>query len=735
MTLEKVLRGIVLAGVFALPFIPLIVAQTMFFPFITGKNFTFRIIVEIIFALWLALAFVNPDHRPRRSWILYAFALFVLIIGLADIFGVNPAKSIWSNYERMEGWVTLAHLLALLVVTTSVLATETLWRRFWFTSIGISVLIGFYGIFQLAGWITINQGGVRLDATFGNAIYLGIYMLFHLFITALMWQNSWREGNHKWGIGAMYGYIMLLQAFILFFTASRGAMLGLIGGAFLSALLLVMFANQSKNAWRASIGVVAGIIVLAGVFFFVKDAAFMQSITPLQRLASISFSENTVASRFMNASMAIKGVQERPLLGWGQENYNIIFNKHYDPGMYGQEQWFDRTHNIIFDWLVAGGLLGLLAYVLIYIAAMWALWRGPGFSIAERSIITGLLAGYVFTILFVFDNITSYLLFIFVLSFIAVRATNAAGTPHLFEGKALSRKALTPLAIGAVAVAGLTIWCVNWNAIAANKTLIQALTPRPPEQGGITATMDVFRKALAYDSFGNQDIREQLAQGTAGAAESGLTAEEKSALYTLAKSEMEKQAASAPEDARFPFFLGILTGAFGEQDVALQHLEHALTLTPTKQTIKFQLAYAYLNKGEETRAFELLKSAHESAPQFPEPRILYTAMLVTKGQDELADELIKPLLETGAAADQRLINAYLQRQEFGRIAEIWASRVRTNPTDPQPRFALAASYHAAGDKQKAIEVLEQAAVDIPSTAPQATALIQQIKEGTAQVVE
>ena len=735
MTLEKVLRGLILTGVFTLPFIPLVVAQSMFFPFITGKNFAFRIVVEVIFALWLALALVNPDYRPRRSWILYAFALFVFVLGLADIFGVNPLKSIWSNYERMEGWVTLAHLLGLLIVTTTALSTETLWRRFWFTSISVSVLIGFYGIFQLLGWITINQGGLRLDATFGNAIYLGIYMLFHIFITALMWQNAWREGNNKWGLGAMYGAIMLLQAFILFFTASRGVMLGVIGGAFLSALLLVVFASRSKNAWRASVGVVAGIIVLTGVFFLVKDSAFMQSIVPLQRLSSISFSETTVASRFMNAGMAIKGVQERPLLGWGQENYNIIFNKQYDPNMFGQEQWFDRTHNIIFDWLVAGGLLGFLAYILIYVAAMWTLWRGGGFSIAERSIITGLLAGYVFSILFVFDNVTSYLLFVFILGFIAVRATNAVGASHILEGKALSRKALAPLACSAVVLAGVMIWSINWNAIAANRTLIQALTPRSPEQGGITTMMDFFKKALAYDSLGNQEIREQLVQGTAGVAGSTLTAEEKSALFTLAKEEMQKQVASAPEDARFPFFLGILTSAFGDLDTAVQYHEQALALSPMKQTIKFQLAFALIQQGQESRALELLKSAHESAPQFAEPRIVYASILIAMQQDALADEIVQPLLEKGEAADQRLINAYLQRKQFNKIADIWASRMRVIPDDPQPRFALAASYHAAGEKQKAIEVLEQAARDIPSIASQVTTLIQQIKDGTAQVVQ
>src|SRR5437016_2533805 len=105
MTIEGALRWVVFGGIFALPFIVFLVAQSLFFPFITGKNFTFRIIVEIKTGAYLALALANPVYRPRRSYLLGVFALFVVIVALADAFGVYPFKSFWSNYERMDGWV------------------------------------------------------------------------------------------------------------------------------------------------------------------------------------------------------------------------------------------------------------------------------------------------------------------------------------------------------------------------------------------------------------------------------------------------------------------------------------------------------------------------------------------------------------------------------------------------------------------------------------------------------
>ena len=44
-----------------------------------------------------------------------------------------------------------------------------------------------------------------------------------------------------------------------------------------------------------------------------------------------------------------------------------MFAEHYDPRMYKQEPWFDRAHNVFFDWFVAGGVLGLVAYLALYL--------------------------------------------------------------------------------------------------------------------------------------------------------------------------------------------------------------------------------------------------------------------------------------------------------------------------------------------------------------------------------
>src|SRR3989338_8773184 len=230
MRIESILKYFIFGGLFLILFLPLYVSDSMFFPFITGKNFAFRIIVELITGAWVILALRVPAYRPKKSLILYAFAAFIGVIAVADVLSENPFKSFWSNYERMEGFVALAHFGAYFLVASSMLAVANLWERFWQTSLGVSVILGGYGILQLAGKLEIHQGSTRLDATFGNSTYFAIYLLFHIFIAAFL---AVRHKGAQW-IRWVYGAVILLDVFMLYHTATRGAILGLLGGVALT---------------------------------------------------------------------------------------------------------------------------------------------------------------------------------------------------------------------------------------------------------------------------------------------------------------------------------------------------------------------------------------------------------------------------------------------------------------------------------------------------------------------
>lgn len=740
--LEKTLRYIVLGGIFCMPFVALVVADgvhffyNLFFPYITGKSFVFRFVVEIMAGAYLALALINPAYRPRRSIVLAALAIFVAIIGLADVLGVHPFKSLWSNFERMDGWVTLAHVLVLTVITSAMVTKEKLWRWLFWVSLGVSAYLAIYGFLQVAGISALGQGGAsglsaRIDGTFGNPIYFAAYMLFHVFIAALLWVQQWseRRKGERLALSIAYGTVIAIDTLALLFTGTRGTMLGLAGGVFLTAALVLLQSRNSRLAWRISAITVGVLVVLAAGIWMVKDTTLARKIVFVDRLSTISLEDATVKARFINWSIAWQGVKERPILGWGQENYAIVFDKYYDPRMYAQEPWFDRVHNIVFDWLIAGGFLGLISYLSIFVAALWALWR-HGFTVAERSILTGLLAAYFCHNFFVFDNVTSYILFATILAYIVYRAGRATEAKPIFESLVVPRTLLPYVAFACALMTWGVAYGVNGRALAQNQLLLQALAPH---QEGVAKNLQYFKEAIATHSYGTQEAREQLSQGTMQIIRStGMTDLEKRPFYDLAISEMQAQAKESPLDARFPLFLGLLYDAGGDRVNAGLALAKAQELTPKKQGVFFELARNAQLRGDTRTAIEYYKTAYELEMNYRDARFYYAAALISAGRSTEADILLAPLLESGAAADTRVLAAYVERKEYAKAAVLWRAKIAADTSDMQSYFTLAAIYYEGGDRASAIAVLEDAKRVSPAIRAQADALILQIRAGTAR---
>jgi O-antigen ligase len=645
---QSLLRWIAIGSVFALPFIVFNVAESLFFPFITGKNFLFRGFVEIGFVAYLALALTNTAYRPKRTALLAAFSLFVAIVALADAFGAHPFKSFWSNYERMDGFITLVHLFAYFVTATAVLNTEKLWERLFQTSLGVSVVMGIHGVSQALGVATVSEGfssASRVDASFGNPIYFAVFMLFHVGIAALLWVWSWqkrKEGSRLW-ISVLYGSIMVFDGLVLFLTGTRGAMLGILGGFLLGAAILAF----SSRTWRwHAVTALLALLLLAGVFWSVRDAAWIQRIPPLQRLASISLEDNTTKARIMNWGTAWQGVKERPILGWGQEHFAIVFDNYYNPKMYAQEQWFDRVHNIVFDWLIAAGFLGLFSYLGLFGAAAWLLWRrdvrgGALFSPLERAIVLGMLAGYFVHTFFVFDNVSSYLLFGTVLAFVAARAGHVA-VPMFSSIPVVPRVYHVPLLGAAVVFAGILWWMLNANALSQNRALIIAIAPQQGKT--VEQALAQFDRALSYKSVGTQEAREQMIQmARQVVAAEGISQDTKRAFLERAASEMEKMMEESPRNARFPLFLGSLLVNTGNFSLGMPALEKALENSPRKQTILYEIGSALLAQGDNAGALKRFKEAYELAPENTEALRLYTIVAERTGEIELAESLKKKI--------------------------------------------------------------------------------------------
>lgn len=733
MNINTILRRVIIGGVFLVPFIPIIVAPTMFFPFITGKNFAFRILVEIIFAFWLVLAYRDSEYRPTFSWVLAAVAAFVGVITIADFLGENVYKSFWSNFERMEGLITIWHLGAYMLVVGTVLNTQKLWSWFAHTSIAASVIVSAYSIFQLLNDFATHQGS-RLDATLGNASYLAVYMLFHVFILAflLFRQSIGGAGNRgaawmKW----LYGALMFVELVVLYYTATRGTILGLIGGSLLAAFLVMIFGKEYPRARKVTAGLFIGMLVFIGAFLALKNTDFVKTSPVLSRFANISPSETTTQSRFIIWSMSLQGFKEHPIFGWGQENYNLVFNKYFNPSLWRQEPWFDRSHNIFFDWLIAGGLLGLLAYLSLFGAIFYYLWRKSAdnhFSLLDKSILTGLFAAYFFHNFFVFDNIISYILFFSMLAYMHHVAIETSNKESAVNGVAVATNEKAGLIFAPVVLVALVfvIYVANVKGILTAQTLLQALQS---QSEGPQKNLELYEKALAYGTFGAHEIREQLAQAASQATELNVPPEMKQKFAILARDEMQKQIKAMPNDARYQVFMASFLNRIGDFDNAILYAERAIALSPKKQAMYFELATSYLNKKEYGKTLEVLKQAFELDTTYDKARVVYAMAAIYAGHNDLAKELLTSAYGTMIINDDKLVNAYATTKQYDKVIAIWKLRLKDAPDNPQYHLSLGASYLQAGERGLAVSEIQKVIDLNPQFKDQGEYYIREIRAG------
>lgn len=704
-------------ALFAIPFLPLYVASTSFFPFITGKAFLFRILVEVAFVALAVLAVADRRYRPQFSWTLVLFGAFTLWMFIADLFGVNAHKALWSNFERMDGFVTLIHVFGFFLVAGTILSADKLWKRWWQTFVGVSALVCGYSVLQLMGAAEIHQGGVRVDATFGNAIYLAVYLMFAAFVT--VWLAL--ESKEKWARYSLFA-LAALQVIILFNTATRGAIVAITAGALFAAFLWLL--ETGKQGRKAGAGALLGLLVLIGGFWLVRDAAFVTQSPIFSRVASISLAELEV--RFTLWDMAREGIMERPFTGYGQEGFNYVFNEYYRPELYGQEPWFDRAHNAYVDWLVAGGIPAALLFLLLLGSGFLALYRDRKASPALRILFVSALGAYAVQAIVVFDNLFSYIPLAAVLAMAhhassrPIRALEALPEARRGNGSAV----IAPVAI---VVALLLIWGVNLRNMNAANALVYAISPLP---GSPAANLEYFKEALGEEAFATQEMREQLVSYAASVARNPQAPNAlKSEFAVLAIEEMKKEVGRAPEDARLHLQLSLAYRMVGAHDEALKEIEAALALSPQRQMFLLEKGNTLLEAGriEEMRA--AFHAAYELSPEFPTLAAHAAAADIYAGDLASAKAFLLQAVGTTTVDDDSLVRAYFDTKHYPELIDTLRLQVANRNGAPEAVLRLASGYALAGRFAEARAELAALIKAHPEATAEAQALLASFPAG------
>ncbi|MEN9647248.1 MAG: hypothetical protein RLY57_52 [Candidatus Parcubacteria bacterium] len=725
---SKTFRYVLATGwVLLMSILPFLVTSSLFFPYISGKNLFFRAVVEVVLVLWAVSCLQDKALRPKWGWILGIFAGFTVWVGIADAVGIDPLRSFWSNFERMEGYITLLHLLALFIVTAS-----SITKDLWYKLIGWSVVIS--GVTFIQGMVEhFKDTTFRIDGGFGNPTYFAVYALIHIFFAALL-AIKYKPYRYVWASCALANLIVIV------YTGTRGALLGVIGGVVVAVILYAICEWKNKQVRKFSLGLL-GVVVLAIISLgLAKHTQFISSSPVLSRFSELatldvkSFVENAGRSRLAIWGIAWEGAKDSPVFGYGQDNFMQVFSTHYNPHIFDQEQWFDRTHNVFFDWLIAAGFVGLIGYLAIFFATLWSLWKRSGFELYERIIVTALVAGYFIHTFFVFDSVTSYVFVILVWATVHavthVKNESHDTKKHGHHGVGNSAQYIIGGSVMAIVIMCMITIPVYNTASNLIKGLVYTYGDGkiPANDAMIRASQMYFKDSLEGKTFAQVEIREQLIGTLSRVQASTAATSTKSDFYTFVENEIVANVAQHPEDARVNYFAGVFYNTVNNFEVSSRYLAKALELSPKKQTIMFALADVLNRQGKTKESLEIYKQAFEADQSFIEPRLRYVDALIVHGYKAEAQALMKDV-SSDELLNLRYVNLLASVNRFDIIVKLFESELQKNPNDIQMRVSLAAAYVEIGQRDAAVAVLQTISRDLPESKTQIDYFISEIKAG------
>ncbi|MEK7198047.1 MAG: O-antigen ligase family protein, partial [Patescibacteria group bacterium] len=654
----------------------------------TPKFILFQMLVEIVFAAWVALKvlhnpnktqnpnnpnseylgkFVNSDYG---KWLVRALFGFFGVSLLSAIFGIDFSRSFWGIGARMTGLFAELHFFAWFLVLASSLYNPNKLKNpnnpnseysdrfinsdyYLNFSFAISVLVAITGFFTVSDWRLVPGYTI-----FSNPTFVAPYFLFHF------WWGLYQiyKSHNKFKLYFITSSILILAS--LFLGEIRGAIIGLLAGIlFLGVGLMVSdIISRRKRIIIASFYT----LLLLGVIFFWqwRDTPFIQSVGILKKFSETSISSATAQTRLLTWQSALEGFKDRPIFGAGPENFNYVFNAHYNPRilMFGgggfAETWQDKPHNAFLEILTEVGLVGSLSYVLIWLAVAFALFKLfksslPAGRHGQKFLSFTLAAAfisYLGLMFFSFDSFGSWFGLYLMLGFLASQNNpNKEPNPNTPNSDYSDIIRKFGLLIGLAILLGLLY--VNYSIWRSNLADADALRTfsRDPAQGVI-----FFKKSLSYFSPYKSEYRFDLIASVVGAVEKNFPIPNLEETINFMLEEADKAILAQPKDAAKYTDMARIYNILGAKGRNLEILAQAemfgkksLELSPQRQETMFYLARTALLKGDTRSAVDLSKQAVLAEPSIRQSHWYLGLAYIANNQRQEGVAEIKKALELG----------------------------------------------------------------------------------------
>jgi len=613
---------------FGATLVPLIVTPGLLFPFVSGKSFFFRFLVELstIFAVALFWYKVFPYEKLRaiiKNPTTIFVVLFFISYTLSAFFSLDAYSAFWGNIERMEGVLGMAHFLMFFFLITLFFERQQ-WLTFFKLFLITSVPVFWVALLQYAGvsFSSLIPAGTRPESLLGNPAFVGVHFLFVL-ATSLFLCDEYRNKKGFWYWFALCGVTMSLLGILL--SQTRGVMLGLLAGIAIF-FVLKFLKGEARVRWSYVMIVIVGVL---SVFMFTRHLVFWQYIPGVGRLLTTSTSDTTIQTRLIATKISWSAFKERPLLGWGPENYGIAFNSHYDPTYLSYEEaWFDRAHNKVAEIAVMTGVVGLLSYLGIFFALFFVLyrrWTETGF----RYFIAFFIA-YFLQNLALFDQVNSYVVFFSSLGFV-VSTTFDQPPLKMSSFKIHDTSFFTKICVtGIICFLFFVFYSYTLLPYLQVRRYVGVTKERAADV--ITQRSDSFLYPI---TFAQGDIRNIFANtfltpNVLGSREFDFFSDK--ILHAL-----EEWVKLHPRDPRLYIKLIEAYNERAKRDVSFSLRAEelgrkALVVAPKRQELYFQLAYTLVTQGRGEEAIDLAKRAVDLSPSVGKSHYVLGVILSLSGK-------------------------------------------------------------------------------------------------------
>ncbi len=721
---QGTVQSIYFWGICFILFLPIIILPPIFQPSDWNRAILFRIILTVLIAFLFYRFFYKKDisiSLPKwknsvYSPLLILGAFFITLI-LATIFSQDPRFSFFGSPERAGGLLNYLFFF-IFTIFLALFIKENIWEKLFNALFIVGILASLLGVIQYFGilkniFISWGEGGV--PSFLGNSTFLAIYMLF---LTFLSFTLLTRETEKKKKI--FHTILLLLFIFTIFITGSRSTYLAILLG-FLYFFFFYPKKLKKLKVVAASILLIAVLVVfLFNLFPQLGEKNHIFAIIS-NRLSIKTIAVDLMGTRFSAWKITLEAIKDKPLLGWGLENFYIGFEKHYDPTLSNlQRLWWDRPHNILLDIAVSSGVISLFFYITFWIVLLWQLQK---FKRSQGNVESTYLAhgiqtmflGYLIVLFFNFDNLSTYLISFFFVgyAFYLISSVGEKITIYPIKNNAFQKK---PALIVFLLLIFLFLWIWNIWPFYLNGQIIYAknLAGGKKCDKAVLIMNDVWEKSNMLKSYATLKYSDFLKNCVS------FYPEKEVEYATKGLKILEISSAMQPKFTRTWLFMGGFANVLAAREKnidsrnkllskAMDYLKKARNLSPGRQEIIIEMAKNYIvaqdyqaMKGLAYECINIDKSNGECYWYLGISEIFLGDQ--ESGKKHIQESKEKnynnpPYIQLGAA--------YISQKNYKDAAEAYRMLIAIYPENANYHAAMAVLLREIGDYNKAVtEALE-----------------------------